>query len=179
MRKISLLILLFVLTISSNCFSQSLVFEKIVQVDSTKSKEILFERLNSKLIDYYGGQNSFNKNIIQSDKENGVIKIKQEMRYSKNEFMNSANGVIDFNINVFFKKGRCKVLIDNITHTGMGISMGAITEDKEYPHTDKDYLKFRKRKWIEIKDFIYSEMPKKILMIEKILNTPLEQENEW
>ena len=68
MRKISLLILLFVLTISSNCFSQSLVFEKIVQVDSTKSKEILFERLNSKLIDYYGGQNSFNKNIIQSDK---------------------------------------------------------------------------------------------------------------
>jgi hypothetical protein len=179
MRKLLLLSLLFIITISCNCFSQSLVFEKIIQIDSTKSKEILFERLNSKLIDYFGGQNNFNKNIIQSDKENGVIKIKQEIAYNKNEFMNSANGVIDFNINVFFKKGRCKILIDNIIHTGMGISMGNITEDKEYPYSDTNYLKFRKRKWVEIKEFIYSEMPKKILVIEKILNTPLEQENDW
>ncbi|OCB70730.1 hypothetical protein B0A79_13015 [Flavobacterium piscis] len=61
----------------------------------------------------------------------------------------------------------------------MGISMGNITEDKEYPYSKTNYLKFRKRKWTEIKEFIYSEMPKKILAIKKILNTPLEQENNW
>ena len=38
---------------------------------------------------------------------------------------------------------------------------------------------FIQRKWTEIKEFIYSEMPKKILAIKKILNTPLEQENNW
>ncbi|WP_433834647.1 DUF4468 domain-containing protein [Flavobacterium anhuiense] len=165
--------------ISFKCFSQSLVFEKVIYLDSTYSKEILFERLNSKLIEFLGGQDKFNKNIIQSDKSLGVIKFKQELSYNKAEFMNSANGIISYNANVYFKDGRAKIILNSIFHKGMGISMDEITNDAVYPHEEKNYLKYRNRKWTEIKDFVNIELPKNISVIESIIRSPLEQESNW
>jgi hypothetical protein len=174
--KKALLILAF---ISIKGFSQPLIYEKVTHLDSTLTEQILFERLNSSLIVLLGGQDNFNKNIIQSDKQNFTIKFKQELTYSKNELMNSANGTIFFNVNVYFKKGRYKIIIDNIVHKGIGISMNELTQDKEYPYNNSNYLKFRKRKWIEIKEWIELEIPKTIVAIEKIINKPLEQESNW
>lgn len=165
MKKILLIMVLGF--ISFKGFSQPLIYEKIIHVDSTLAEQVLFERLNSKLIILLGGQDNFNKNIIQSDKQNVTIKFRQELIYTKNEFMNSANGTVCFNANVYFKNGRYKIVIDNIAHKGIGISMNEITQDKEYPYDNSNYLKFRKRKWIEIKEWIELEIPKTIKAIEK------------
>ncbi|MBC7845518.1 MAG: hypothetical protein H7Y10_03400 [Flavobacterium sp.] len=176
MKKVLLIICLFCLT---HIFAQPLIFEKLVIIDSITSKEVLFERLNTRLIDVMEGQDKFNKNIIQSDKEIGVIKYKNVISYDVNEFMNSANGIISYNVNVYFKKGRFKIIIDNIIHKGLGVSMDELTIDIQYPHKHSNYLKYRNRKWVEIKEFINNEIPKHISTVEKLILTPSEQESKW
>jgi hypothetical protein len=54
-----------------------------------------------------------------------------------------------------------------------------MTQDKDYPHEKKDWLKYRKRKWVEIKEWLNSEIPKMIVLIEKSIDKPLEMESKW
>ena len=170
-------ILLFVFFISLSATGQSIEFEKIGKTDSLVKKEILFSRLNSKLIEFIGGQAKYDKSIIQSDKELGVIKFKQELNWVKSG--RSDNGVVKYNVSVFLKDGKFKIILNDFIHEGMGISLSTITYDEEYPHEQKSWLKFRKRVWKELKVYINSEIPVEISLIEKILTTPTEIEKNW
>jgi hypothetical protein len=172
------LIVLAFLIFIAKVYPQAISFEKIIYIDSTTSKEILFERLNSRLIELVGSQDKYSKSVVQADKDLGVIKYKQGLNYHINEFMNSANGEVFFDVNVYFKKGRYKIVIDNIVHKAP-ISLGLMTQDKDYPHEKKDWLKYRKRKWVEIKEWLNSEIPKMIVLIEKSIDKPLEMESKW
>lgn len=156
---------------------QSIEFETIGKTDSLAKKEILFNRLSSKLIELIGGQAKYDKSIIQSDKELGVIKFKQELNYIKSG--RSDNGVVKYNVNVFFKDGKYKIIFNDFYHEGMGISLMTITQAEEYPHEEKSWLKFRKRAWKELKEYINSEIPTKISIIGKIIKTPTELEKDW
>lgn len=78
-----------------------------------------------------------------------------------------------------FKDGRFKVLMTDIIHRGKGISLYEITQDVEYPHKKSNFLKFRKKSWIELKEYLNIEMPKMISIIEKLTLTPNEQEKDW
>ena len=49
-----IIVLLLISYSTSN--AQSIEFEKIIKVDSIENKEILFNRLSSKLIEHIGGQ---------------------------------------------------------------------------------------------------------------------------
>ena len=170
-------ITLFVFLISLSMAGQSIEFERIGKTDSLAKKEVLFNRLSSKLIEFVGGQAKYDKSIIQSDKELGVIKFKQELNYVKSG--RSDNGVVKYNVSIFFKDGKYKIIFNDFFHEGMGISLMTITQDEEYPHEEKSWLKFRKRAWKELKTYINAEIPPEISIIEKIIKTPTELEKDW
>lgn len=168
---------LFIFLISTSMIGQSIEFEKIEQTDNLIKKEVLFNRLNSKLIELVGGQANYDKSIIQSDKDLGIIKFKQELRYVKSG--RSDNGVVKYNISVFLKDGKFKIILNDFFHEGMGISLETITPDEEYPHKSRSWLKFREKAWKELKTYINSEIPLKFSILEKILKTPNELEKDW
>ena len=170
-------ITLFAFFISLSMAGQSIEFEKIGKTDSLAKKEILFNRLSSKLIEIIGGQAKYDKSIIQSDKELGVIKFKQELSYVKSG--RSDNGFVKYNVSVFFKDGKYKIIFNDFYHVGVGISLMTITQNEEYPHEEKSWLKFRKRAWKELKTYINAEIPLEISIIEKIIKTPTELEKDW
>lgn len=156
---------------------QSIEFEKIGQTDSLVKKEVLFNRLSNKLIELIGGQDKYDKFVVQSNKELGIIKFRQELNYVKSG--RSDNGVVKYNVNVYFKDGKFKIIFSDFYHEGMGISLFTITNDEEYPHEKSNYLKFRKKAWKELKTYINIEIPARISAIEKIIITPTEFEKDW
>lgn len=164
--------------ISLSMSGQSIEYEKIGKTDSLAKKEIFFNRLSSKLIELCGGQAKYDKNIIQSDKDMGVIKFKQELTYSKG-MMASESGIITYNVNVYFKDGKFKIIFNDFFHTGKGMSFNAITRDEEYPYKETMWLNYRKKAWKEIKIYLNNEIPTRISIIEKIILTPSELEKEW
>lgn len=168
---------LFAFFISLSMAGQSIELERIGKTDSLVKKDVLFNRLNSKLIELLGGQAKYDKSIIQSDKELGVIKFKQELNYVKSG--RSDNGVVKYDVSVFLKDGKFKILFNNFFHEGMGISLMTISQDEEYPHDEKSWLKFRKRAWKELKTYINIQIPLEISTIEKIIKTPTESEKDW
>lgn len=170
-------ITLFAFFISLSMAGQSIEFERIGKTDSLIKKEILFNRLSSKLIELFGGQAKYDKSIIQSDKDLGVIKFKQELNYVKSG--RSDNGVVKFNVSVFLKDGKFKIICNDFFHEGMGISLMAITQDDEYPHNEKNWLNFRKKAWKELKPFIDANIPPQISIIESIIKKPIDSEKEW
>ena len=170
------IIILFIST--SSIFGQPLEFEKVIQTDKTATKEILFDRLSSRLIEYMGSQAIYEKNIMQSDKEIGVIKFNQIMDYNP-DGNRSDDGSVNYKVAVFLKDGRFKIILSDIVHEGKGISLYEITMDEEYPHAKSSYLKFRKKAWLELKDFLNVEMPKRISILEELILKKTEQEKDW
>lgn len=172
----NILLLFFISHLSM--FGQSISFEKIVKTDSSDTKEILFDRLNSRLIEHFGGQKKYQESIIQSDKEIGVIKFKYSSVYDP-KGNRSDDGFIKYNVNIFFKNGRFKITLTNLIHSGKGISLNKITDSEEYPHDESNFLKFRKKAWKELKQFINVQMPLQTQIIEKLITTPSELEGDW
>tara|TARA_R100001377_G_C3149065_1_gene95597 strand:- start:48 stop:572 length:525 start_codon:yes stop_codon:yes gene_type:complete len=170
-----LLIICLLLNFSS--FSQSIEFEKITEIDSIVAKEILFNRLSSRLYEYFDGQNNYEKNIIQSDKDLGVIKFRQVIRYDPGK-ARSDIGYVYFNVNVYFKDGKFRIIFSDFVHEAP-ISYYEITEDEEYPHEKRDWLKFRKKGWVKLKEYLEIEMPKKFPIYETMILIPIEQEKDW
>jgi hypothetical protein len=91
----------------------------------------------------------------------------------------SDDGLVEYNVNIFFKDSRFKIILTDIIHTGKGASLYEITDDAVYPHDKRNFLKFRKRAWIELKEYINIEMPKKISLFEELILVPIEQEKDW
>tara|TARA_R100001530_G_C4315209_1_gene154156 strand:+ start:842 stop:1369 length:528 start_codon:yes stop_codon:yes gene_type:complete len=172
------LIIITLLITTSSIFSQTIEFEKVVQTDNSATKGILFDRLSSRLIEYNGGQAKYDKNIVQSDKEIGVIKFKQSMEYNP-DGNRSDDGFVNYNVSVFFKDGRFKIILSDLIHEGKGISLYEITNDSEYPHAKTNFLKFRIKAWIELKEYLNIEMPKRISILENMILQPTEQEKDW
>jgi hypothetical protein len=170
-------ITLFAFFISLSMVGQSLEFERIGKTDSLIKKEILFDRLSSKLIELFGGQDKYDKFIIQSAKDQGVIKFKQELNYVKSG--RSDNGVIKYNVSVFLKDGKFKIIFNDFFHEGMGISLMGITQAEEYPHNEKNWLNFRKKAWKELKPFVESRIPPLISIIESMIREPIDSEKDW
>ena len=130
------------------------------------------------MIEVIGSQTKYEKNIIQSDKDLGVIKFKYYFVYDP-EGNRSDDGIVNYNVNVFFKDGRFKIILNDIIHKGKGISLYEITNDIEYPHEKSSFMKFRRKAWVELKDYLDIRMYKEIELFEKIILKPTEQEKNW
>ena len=177
MKTFNILLVLFL--IHNNLISaQSIEFEKVVYADSTATKEVLYNRMNSRLIEFIGNEIAYEKSVIQTDKDLGVIKFKQSLEYDP-KGNRSDDGDINYTVNVFFKDGRFKIIFDNIYHVGKGISLYNITNDLEYPHEKRSFLRFRKKAWKELKEYVDLNMPKLFLSYESLILVPTEQEKEW
>lgn len=173
-KILSILFLIFGNVISA----QSIEFEKVVYADSSTTKEVLFNRMNTRLIEFIGNEIEYEKSVIQADKDLGIIKFKQSLEYDP-EGNRSDDGDINYTVNVFFKDGRFKIILDNIFHVGKGISLYDITNDLEYPHDKRNFLKFRKKAWKELKQYVDMNMPKLFISYESLILVPTEQEEDW
>ena len=174
MKKLFLITLL----ISSITFSQPVKFERVTQTDSSITKEVLFNRLSSRLINHIEGQDKYEKSIIQSNFETGVIIFNQKMSYNP-KGNRSDDGLLHYKVNAYFKDGRFKIILSEIIHEGKGLSLYQLTEDTEYPYEKRNFLKYRIKWWKEVKGFANIEMPKILTKFERIILTPTEQEKDW
>lgn len=172
------LLILIAFSLSTKSFAQTVEFEKIIYTDSTSTKEILYNRMNSRLIEFIGNEKQYEKSVIQSDKELGVIKFKQTLNYDP-KGNRSDDGEIHYTVNVYFKDGRFKIILSEIFHVGKGISLYEITNDIEYPHEKRNFLKFRKKAWKELKKYVYNNMPNLFLSYENLILVQTEQERDW
>jgi len=159
-------------------FGQSIEFEKVIETDSLETKEILYNRLSSRLIEYIGGQDKYNKSIIQSDKELGIIKFEQTINYDP-KGNRSDDGQIKFIVSVYFKNGRYKIVFSEFNHEGKGISLYQITQDEEYPHDKNNFLNFRKKAWKELKYYINEKIPQNFLLLKNLIESRTELEKNW
>jgi hypothetical protein len=108
----------------------------------------------------------------------GIIKFKELIGYDP-KGNRSDDGVINYTVNVFFKDGRFKIILDDIVHEGKGISLYEVTNDLEYPHEKRNFLKFRKKAWKELKEYVDLNMPKLFPSYENLILVPTEQEEDW
>jgi hypothetical protein len=178
MKKSNILLVLFLILSGNVIYAQSIKFEKVVYADSSATKAVLFNRMNTRLIEFIGNELEYEKNIIQADQDLGIIKFKELIGYDP-KGNRSDDGVINYTVNVFFKDGRFKIILDDIVHEGKGISLYEVTNDLEYPHEKRNFLKFRKKAWKELKEYVDLNMPKLFPSYENLILVPTEQEEDW
>lgn len=176
--KTSKILFIIFLIYSNVTFAQSIEFEKVIYADSSAKKGVLYNRMNTRLIEFIGNELVYEKSIIQANKNLGIIKFKQSIEYDP-KGNRSDDGDINYTVNVFFKDGRFKIILNNIYHVGKGISLYNITDDLEYPHEKRSFLKFRKKAWIELKEYVDLNMPKLFKSYESLILVPTEQEEDW
>jgi hypothetical protein len=66
MKKSNILLVLFLILSGNVIYAQSIKFEKVVYADSSATKAVLFNRMNTRLIEFIGNV-EYEKNIIQAD----------------------------------------------------------------------------------------------------------------
>lgn len=186
MRTIILISLFFVLSKQSEA-QTALTFSDVVKVDSTITKEQLFERARQWFATYFKDS----KAVLQvSDKDNGELIGRGAIPFSSGVFVGSAatKGYINFDVKVYSKQGRYKYELTNFIHEGTSgvdfkaISFGLITTDSicsKFPD-DQYYLKWQNKLWKEMKAKIESEIQPLIASLVRVMNSAIpSQKDDW
>ncbi|RKT01046.1 DUF4468 domain-containing protein [Chryseobacterium defluvii] len=180
MKKILILTCFFISGIIS---SQYFEFEEVIKVDSTITKDELFNRARN----WIGKSFNDEKYVIATeDRNNGELSGNGKMFYnpSKLFFGSSAvQGDVDFKISIFVKNGRYKYKFYAFRHSGttvMGnpaISYGMITESNEVPRPSRGQP--NKVAWKNIKEQISIKVNKLIDGLKESMNTKYEGNKDW
>lgn len=173
-------ILYFLLLCSSFVFSQEqLSFEKIVVVDSTITKEQLFNRVNNKLILIFGSNFKFERDVVISDKSQGIIKVKFSKPYPEEGFNSFAGGYVEFFMTFLFKDGRSKISLTDFRHSS-NASMGVVLNTDLYPYNNyKMFKKTADKNWLKLRKFIDSYQTELFQIGENLVKKPAETESNW
>ena len=160
-----------------------LSFSKVVQVEGVSKKEI-YNRARHWFAKTY--KNS--KRVLQIDnfEQDGDLigkgSYSHEYKSYKGTTFTCTIGYVDYQINIFVKDGRFKIIISDFIHessvrgqTGFGL----LSHDYNWPHVAvKGYQKTRNRDW---RDFKKEAEIYAIMLIEDaeiFITTPLESEND-
>lgn len=172
--KFSIIVLIF----SIFCFSQELKYEEVVPVDTTVTKQELYNRARSWFADSFKSE----KDVMSiDDKEQGEISGNGAIKYDNPGFYFAADctrGYIMFKINVYVKDGRYKYNLHSFTHEGSSCvggpirSYGLIT-------LDKDPVKGAKKGWREVQELSKSSAERMITSLKKAMSKPHETSNDW
>lgn len=180
MKNIIILYLLLVFGIS---FSQEIKFEEVVKVDSTITKDELFNRARSWIAKSYNNEKYV---IATEDRANGEISGNGSMNYSPGRmFFGAANaeGDIDYKINIFVKEGRYKFIFHSFRHNGSSglgntpISYGLLTTDETAPRPSRGGA--NNKAWSDIKMQASEKIKKTILSLKESMNKSYEANNNW
>ncbi|MGH1516936.1 DUF4468 domain-containing protein [Chryseobacterium sp. JK1] len=140
MRKI---ILLTFLLLNSLLFCQELTYEEVIPVDSSVTKEELYNRARTWFAKSFKDEGEV---LTIQDKDTGEISGNGSFRYrTKKMFFGlwCIVGNIHFKINIYLKDGKYKYTIHSLTHEGSyfdgnrPISYGLLTVDENAPQPSR------------------------------------------
>ena len=133
-------------------------YEKVIQMDSSLNKEILYNRGVHWITSIFRNP----QKVIQlNDKEKGQIVCKGNFEYNQKKFIwggsDQSKGQINFMLKLYFKDGRYKYIFTDFIHEtrSKSNSFGLITDEYEYyGKMSLTTRKWRQLIWDDIKDQI-------------------------
>ncbi|MCQ9638653.1 DUF4468 domain-containing protein [Chryseobacterium sp. WG14] len=164
-------------------FSQELKYEEVVSVDSTITKQELYNRARSWI-----GLN-FNKktsSIDIDDKNQGEISVSGVIDYrnKKNYFGSGCvEGPIKLALSIFLKDGKYKYSFHSFNHKGSGgygcrkTDYGVITTSEKAPQPS--WGEPNDKAWKDIKSFIVENIQLNISDLKSFMNKPHESSKDW
>jgi hypothetical protein len=180
MSKIYLLIFL---TICTKIFSQELKYEEVVQVDSTITKQELYNRAR----DWVAKSLKDDGEVFTiEDVNDGEITGGGKLRYYTKRIYVGALctiGYVNFKINLYVKDGRYKYVIHSLVHEGTNcrpksaINYGLLTTNDKPDKTNDVFL--RKGPWNDIKEKTDEKVKLLISDLKQAMNKPHESNNNW
>lgn len=176
-------ITLFTLLLSIFALSQDFQFEEVVKVDSTTTKDELFNRARS----WFGKTYNNEKFVISTeDRINGEISGNGSMNYRTNKLyfgVAAVEGDIDYKINIYVKDGRYKYTIHSFRHSGSPAGMsspinyGILTNSNEAPKPSRGGP--NNKAWNDIKNVAKTKTNKIIEDLKEYMNKQYEASKDW
>lgn len=143
-----------------------LSFEKIIETDSSLSKDVLFSRT----LKWYASAFNDSKAVIEvQDREggqiigNGVYKFKQVVTLA------TAEDIIKFSVETYLKKGKAKIIVSEFESTTFNL----ITDSEVYKEKGMNKNSYNKL-WKETQDYVKLRTGDLIKSFEKYLNTDID-----
>jgi hypothetical protein len=166
------------LLLSIFIYCQDLQFEEVVKVDSTITKEELYNRARSWLAKTYKSE----KDVMSiEDKSSGELTGNGALRYDSQSLYfaaDCARGYITYKINIYFKDGRYKYNLHSFRHEGTRCPGGAITSYGILTESEKP-TRGPKRGWTEIKELTRRDISKTIESLKEEMNKKYEASKDW
>lgn len=180
MKKIpTLLILLFSIIV----YSQDFQFEEVVNVDSTLTKEELFNRARTWIGKTYNNEKFV---IATEDRNNGELSGNGIMTYHPGRIFfgrDVVKGEVNYKINIYVKHGRYKYVFHTFRHTGSSVGInqpinyGIITGTEEPPRPSR--TAGNKTAWKDIKEESEIKIKKIIVSLKEAMNKQYESSKDW
>lgn len=159
--------------------AQELKYEEVVTVDSTITKDELYNRARSWYADTYKSE----KDVMSiTDKELGEISGNGAIRFEPRTFYFGsmcARGWVMYKINIYVKEGRYKYNFHSFIHEGTRcpgggglVSFGILTSDKEHK-TESN------KGWREVKEVVNARMENLIQSLKEAMNKKHETSKDW
>lgn len=171
-------LLLFALILNTFLFSQEFQFEDVIKVDSTITKEELYNRARSWIAKTYKSE----KDVMSiEDKASGELTGNGALRYDPQSLyfgVDCARGFINYKINIYVKEGRYKYSIHSFHHEGTRCPGGNIISYGMLTESEKP-IKGPKRGWNEVKELAKKDALKTIESLKQAMNKEYEASKDW
>ncbi|WFB67017.1 DUF4468 domain-containing protein [Chryseobacterium sp. WX] len=180
MKKIITILSLF---ISLILFSQELKYEEVVQVDSTITKQELYNRSRSWFVNNFKEDGAI---LLVEDSSSGEITGDASLRYNTSKIYFAVQctiGYVSFKTNIYVKDGRYKYVFHTFKHHGTdcrrngAVNYGLLTLEEKPPKPENEYP--RKAPWNDIKEKTDEKMKLIISGLKEAMNKPHETSNNW
>lgn len=177
------IVILFLLFASISSFAQDFQFEEVVKVDSTVTKDELFNRARS----WFGKTYNNEKYVISTeDRSTGELSGNGSLFYNTKKLyfgVGAVIGEVDYKINIYVKDGRYKYVFHSFRHNGSyvggsdPISYGLLTKSEEAPKPSRGGA--NKKAWNDIKEQTQVKIQKTIEGLKIAMNTKYEGSGDW
>lgn len=176
-------ITLFTFLISILALSQDFQFEDVIKVDSTISKEELFNRARTWIGKTYNNEKFV---IATEDRNNGELSGNGIMNYhpGRNFFGSGVvKGEVNYKINIYVKDGRYKYVFHSFRHTGSSIGTnkpidyGILTGSSEASRPSRGGVS--NTAWKDIKEESEFKIRKIIESLKEAMNKEYEASKDW
>lgn len=172
-------ILSYFIFLPATLFSQEIKYEGVVKVDSTITKEELYNRARSWYRDTYKSE----KDVMSiADKELGEISGNGAIRYDPQSFYfaaNCARGWIMYKVNIYVKQGRYKYNFHSFVHEGTKCPGGGGLVNYGILTADEKSRSGANKGWREVKELVNSRLENLIQNLSEYMNKKHETSNDW
>lgn len=175
-KKMTTLLLPLIIAVAN---AQELKYEGLVKVDSTITKNELYNRARSWYADTYKSE----KDVMSiTDKDLGEISGNGAIRYDPQSFYfaaNCARGWIMYKINIYVKQGRYKYNFHSFVHEGTKCPGGGGLVNYGVLTADEKPISGANKGWREVKELVNSRMENLIRALSDAMNKKHETSNDW